>query len=111
MNINSILFSPEIFDPSVALAVTPTSPGRIAVSNLLASIVACPRAWPGNRYKMVIHENKDGNLLKELFDIKADSAETTNIIERFPDIAKRMEEEMKDWQFSVLESLTGKDYQ
>ncbi len=70
-----------------------------------------PRAWLGNRYKMVIHENKDGNLLKELFDIKADSAETTNIIERFPDIAKRMEEEMKDWQFSVLESLTGKDYQ
>lgn len=70
-----------------------------------------PRAWLGNRYKVVIHENKDGNLLKELFDIKADSAETTNIIEPFSDIARRMEEEMKDWQFSVLESLTGKDYQ
>jgi arylsulfatase A-like enzyme len=69
-----------------------------------------PRAWLGNRYKIVIHESEDGNLLKELFDVQSDSAETTNIIHQFPDIARRMEEEMKEWQLSVLESLTGKDY-
>ncbi|MCC5932387.1 MAG: sulfatase-like hydrolase/transferase [Cyclobacteriaceae bacterium] len=69
-----------------------------------------PRAWLDNQFKLVIHENEDGSSLKELFDIKADSAETNNIIHQFPDIAQKMEEDMKEWQFSVLESLTGKDY-
>jgi arylsulfatase A-like enzyme len=69
-----------------------------------------PRAWLDNQYKLVIHENEDGSLDKELFDIKADSAETTNIIGQFPDVAQKMGEDMKEWQFSVLESLIGKDY-
>jgi arylsulfatase A-like enzyme len=68
------------------------------------------RAWLGNKFKLVIHENEDGSLLKELFDIKADSAETLNVIAQFPDIARNLEEDMRRWQFSVLESLTGKDY-
>lgn len=68
------------------------------------------RAWLGNQFKLVIHENEDGSLLKELFDIKTDSAETINVIDQFPEIAKNFEVNMRYWQFSVLESLTGKDY-
>lgn len=69
-----------------------------------------PRAVLDNHFKLVIHEQKNGEILKELFDVWIDPAETNNLIESYPKQAEEMEKILKDWQQSVLESLMGKDY-
>jgi len=63
-----------------------------------------------NRYKLVVHDTKDGAPAVELFDLSADPAEQTNLTEREPAIVKSMKEKLRDWQLSVLISLTGEDY-
>ncbi len=67
------------------------------------------RAVLDNRYKLVVHENEDGRA-QELFDVRADPAETTDLIESNPEVAKKLAQQLKDWQASVLNSLTGADY-
>ncbi|GJM30344.1 MAG: N-acetylgalactosamine-6-sulfatase [Cyclobacteriaceae bacterium] len=61
-----------------------------------------------NRYKLVIHDQDQ--LVKELFDMKNDPAEARNVIAEHPEIAKKLETQLKRWQESVLNSLTGADY-
>lgn len=69
-----------------------------------------PRAIIDGRYKLVIHEPKKGAPKQELFDLAEDPAEKTNLLEHQPDIAKKLQSELHDWQQSVLHSLTGSDY-
>ena len=65
----------------------------------------------GNRYKLIIHEGKgDSAPNVELFDLRADPAEETNLAESEPGLVKTMQRELRTWQQSVLESLTGADY-
>jgi arylsulfatase A-like enzyme len=67
-----------------------------------------PRALLDNRFKLVIDGgNKSGY---ELFDIRHDPAETRNVIEQHRDVAERLAKQLRDWQKSVLNSLTGADY-
>lgn len=68
-----------------------------------------PRTLLDNRYKLVIHE-KGASSQKELFDIRKDPGETMNLIEEKPEIAAELERKLRDWQQSVLNSLTGADY-
>jgi len=63
-----------------------------------------------NRYKLVIHDQKDGEPLRELFDVRNDPAEQHNLIEEHPEIADQLARRLRDWQDSVLQSLTGADY-
>ena len=49
--------------------------------------------------------------LVELFDLQVDPAETTNVIDQNAEIAKKLQGELREWQGSVLHSLTGADYQ
>jgi arylsulfatase A-like enzyme len=75
-----------------------------------------PRAIVEGNFKLVIHEeNKKGNspagaAKQELFDLQADPAEKTHLMEQKPDVAKELQGEMRRWQDSVLHSLTGSDY-
>jgi len=46
----------------------------------------------------------------ELFDLTNDPAEKQNLIKSHKKIAEKMEKQLRDWQQSVLESLTGADY-
>ena len=46
-----------------------------------------------------------------LFDLREDPAEESNLIESQPKIASRLEQQLRQWQQSVLRSLTGADYQ
>lgn len=71
---------------------------------------AGPRAILGNRYKLVIAGRNRNESLKELFDVREDPAEEKNLLDRQPEIARQMEQELLKWQESVLESLTGGDY-
>ncbi len=70
-----------------------------------------PRAIIDGHYKLVVHEQKKGGAKQELFDLAADPAEKTNLLERQPDVARKLQGELHDWQRSVLHSLTGADYQ
>jgi hypothetical protein len=48
--------------------------------------------------------------LRELFDVRNDPAEQHNLIEQHPEIADQLALRLRDWQDSVLNSLTGADY-
>lgn len=69
-----------------------------------------PRAIIDGRFKLVLHEQKAGELKRELFDLDADPAEKTNLVEQQPALASKLETGLRDWQQSVLRSLTGADY-
>ena len=63
-----------------------------------------------NRYKLVVGAQTADKPSQELFDLRSDPAEKNDLIETKPEIAKRMKKQLRDWQQSVLESLTGADY-
>jgi arylsulfatase A-like enzyme len=69
-----------------------------------------PRAWLDNQYKLVIHGGTGSDARRELFDVLADPEEQVDLIEKMPELAERMEGELRTWQQSVLESLLGSDY-
>ena len=63
-----------------------------------------------NRYKLVAGAQPKNKSAIELFDLTNDPAEEHNLIESRKEIARKMEKPLRDWQQSVLESLTGADY-
>ena len=69
-----------------------------------------PRAIIEGRFKLVIHEQKDSAPKRELFDLEADPAEKTNLLDRQPALADQLQTKLRAWQNSVLRSLTGADY-
>jgi arylsulfatase A-like enzyme len=71
---------------------------------------AGPRALLDNRFKLVLDGEGRGQPVKELFDVRADPAEKNNLIAAHPAEAARLEQQLRAWQQSVLESLTGADY-
>jgi arylsulfatase A-like enzyme len=68
------------------------------------------RAILDNRYKLVVHDDPGGKSTKELFDLRDDPAEKTNLVEAKPEIVKDLMQQLREWQQSVLSSLTGADY-
>ena len=72
---------------------------------------AGPRVILDGRYKLVIAQSrKAGEPEKELFDLQADPSEKHNLLANKTDIATSLEAELRDWQSSVLKSLSGADY-
>ncbi|MDZ7617547.1 MAG: sulfatase-like hydrolase/transferase [Patescibacteria group bacterium] len=69
-----------------------------------------PRAVVDNRFKLVLHDRKDGPPKVELFDLRDDPGETRELATQRPDVLQTMSRQMRDWQTSVLMSLTGNDY-
>jgi arylsulfatase A-like enzyme len=63
-----------------------------------------------NRYKLVLDAQSGAGSAVELFDLLNDPAESENIADTQPEVVNRMQGQMRDWQRSVLESLTGADY-
>jgi arylsulfatase A-like enzyme len=69
-----------------------------------------PRAIIDSRFKLVIHDQTTGASRRELFDLEADPAEKTNLLHQQPTIANQLQTQLRQWQQSVLRSLTGADY-
>lgn len=69
-----------------------------------------PRSIIDGKLKLVIHEPKNGPVKRELFDLDADPAEKTNLATQRTADVNRLESKLRDWQASVLQSLTGADY-
>jgi arylsulfatase A-like enzyme len=70
-----------------------------------------PRAIIDGDMKLVIHEQAKGSPKHELFNLKTDPAEQINLIDQQPEVAKKLLGELRQWQASVLKSLTGADYE
>ena len=49
-------------------------------------------------------------LKREIFDLRTDPAEKTDLIEQQSAIAEGLQTQLRRWQESVLQSLTGADY-
>jgi len=69
-----------------------------------------PRAIIDGRFKLVIHEPRNGDARLELFNLLTDPAEKSNLIQQEPALAGQLQSRLRDWQRSVLQSLTGADY-
>lgn len=69
-----------------------------------------PRTIIDGRFKLIVHEPNNGPAKLELYDLDVDPAEKTNLIAKQPDIAAKLRAELRQWQTSVLHSLTGADY-
>jgi len=69
-----------------------------------------PRSIIDGDHKLVIHETKNGSAKLELFDLASDPAEKTNLIDQQPELAGKLRAGLREWQDSVLKSLTGADY-
>ncbi|MDB4653192.1 sulfatase-like hydrolase/transferase [Akkermansiaceae bacterium] len=70
-----------------------------------------PRSIIEGDFKYIIREKKEGEPFAELFDLKKDPAEEKNLIDQKSDLARKLQAALLKWQKSVLNSLTGADYQ
>lgn len=113
-------FTPEPYiDPELQKGTTPLVKlmGNIATRNfrnfhhpdIQEQDFGGPRAILDNRYKLVIH-GSGNDAVTELFDVRKDSAEKHNLIDDQAQIAAKLGKQLREWQQSVLESLTGEDY-
>jgi hypothetical protein len=68
------------------------------------------RAIIDGHFKLVVHETKQGEVVQELFDLDADMGKRTNLIRELPEMAESLRLKLREWQGSVLRSLTGADY-
>jgi arylsulfatase A-like enzyme len=113
-------FTPEPYiDPELQKGTTPLVKlmGDIATRNfnnfhhpdIQEQDFAGPRAILDNQYKLVIHGSPKDSV-KELFNVRADPAEENNLIDSQQEVALKLEQQLRDWQQSVLQSLVGEDY-
>ena len=61
-----------------------------------------------NRYKLVVNAKGDG--ATELFDVRADASEENNLAKTRPKVVLALRRQLREWQQSVLNSMTGADY-
>jgi hypothetical protein len=64
-----------------------------------------PGAWLDGNWKF--HRTDSGNFL---FNLAEDPGEKNDIISKHPERAKRMQNELRKWEDSVIRSLRGADY-
>ena len=73
---------------------------------------AGPAAILGNDYKLVAPTGMTSDASpKELYAIRSDPGETKDVRHAQPAVAEQIERQLRDWQSSVLKSLTGADYE
>ena len=68
-----------------------------------------PRVVLDGNYKLIVNE-RGNETIRELYDLLTDPAESNNLIDEQPQVADRLDRQLKNWQRSVLTSLTGADY-
>ncbi|MFW5773745.1 MAG: sulfatase [Tangfeifania sp.] len=68
------------------------------------------RAIMKDKYKLVVEGNSPNEEGYELYDIQNDPGEVENLADAYPELVDEMQAELRKWQESVLNSLTGADY-
>jgi arylsulfatase A-like enzyme len=62
------------------------------------------------RYKLLVQDQNNGAAKRELFDLEADPGEGNDLATQKPEEVNALAAKLRDWQASVLQSLTGADY-
>ena len=70
-----------------------------------------PRAIIDQHWKLVIHDPKNAEVKRELFDLDSDPFEKSDLSQSKPEVMADLQAKLRQWQESVLKSLTGGDYQ
>lgn len=68
------------------------------------------RAIMKNQYKLIVEGKTPNDKGFELYDIQNDPGEIKNLADEYPEMVEEMQTELRKWQESVLNSLTGADY-
>jgi arylsulfatase A-like enzyme len=63
--------------------------------------------WPWKLHRI---SDKTGKVRWELYNLDEDPGETSDRLSNAPEKALEMQQELEQWQFSVLRSLNGEDY-
>jgi arylsulfatase A-like enzyme len=111
--------APPTIDPELQKGTTPLvklGPDGTATRNFRNHVYPAvreadfggPRAIVAGRFKLVVDGARGTGT--ELFDLEADPAEKSNLRAAHPAEVARLEGLLRDWQRSVLTSLTGADY-
>jgi len=61
-------------------------------------------------FKLHFVPGKNGSIVTELYNLKDDPSEKTNLAEKDVERTRRMTKQLHDWQLSVIGSLNGDDY-
>ncbi|MBW6537799.1 MAG: DUF4976 domain-containing protein, partial [Mariniphaga sp.] len=69
------------------------------------------RAIMQGQFKLVLEGQSFNSQGFELYDIQNDPEEKKNVAGEHPQLVKEMNAELRKWQESVLNSLTGADYE
>jgi arylsulfatase A-like enzyme len=68
-----------------------------------------PRSIIEGSLKLVVHEQKSGGPQVELFDLDKDPAEKASLASERPEVVKKLQQHLRQWQDGVLKSLSGAD--
>lgn len=63
-----------------------------------------------NQYKLILRDSGE-EPARQLFDVRRDPGETKNLADTMPTLVSDLENRLRAWQTSVLNSLTAADYQ
>lgn len=63
--------------------------------------------WPWKLHRIA---SKDGNIKFELYNLKNDPMERSNLVDKKPSVTSEMMRGLTTWLGSVVDSLNGKDY-
>ena len=69
---------------------------------------AGPRVIMDGDHKLVVDGSRGSGV--ELFDLRADRAESRNLAADEPALAAELQKRLREWQHAALSSLTGADY-
>ena len=65
-------------------------------------------AWIDNDFKILTNKRRGGAY--ELYDLRNDPSESTNLAEQHPELFERMKRQLMEWNRSVDASVEGRDY-
>lgn len=68
------------------------------------------RTIMNNRFKLVLDGQTPNENGYELYDLEMDRAEKRNVAGEYPQVVEDLKKQLRKWQESVLNSLTGADY-
>lgn len=68
------------------------------------------RAIMTNKFKLILDGDTPNAEGYELYDLENDRAEKVNVANEYPEVVEDLRIQMRKWQESVLNSLTGADY-
>lgn len=94
--------------PLDGMSVLDAINGEITERNKPIGFICKPQmSWVTNKYKLIGDINGDNF---EMYDLLNDKSEKENIIDTYPEIAKKMKSDLSEWLKSVEVSKKGGDY-